>query len=858
MSFDYSMSADGSQAVAESVKVEQSLSKVEQHAVKVGKAMTDAWDKGAAAAKKAEFAIESMGVSTRDFEAALTRINAPMDKLEKDMRVLNALQASGAISARQYADELARIGKEHGLTGTQHGLGAVSLPEIPKADGGLPKQAGEVIEGIGGKLMGMVGPAAAAGIALKTITEALDNWKQRRQDVDDATNSILKFHDSIETAKAAMEEQKQLSTDLNINITKTAHAYAAVREATEDLGLSSKEMTDITRNLTASLIVDGGSIEGVAAIMEKLQYANETGILSQRELKAIWKDSPEVIHSFEKSLNVTYPQLMKMAAEGKLTGAALEKMTKGIGQGHEAIDKYKERLQSIDAVMADQHVSWAAAVRMIVEAKEAYQEAAETGPEMMERIGKATQHTYDVTEKLVDKLNLIMTLARSDGAMAANKNTIDTGFKAQAAIDGLRTPWEKYRDTVDDTTKTLTKAGIKAEDIARQIGRIHPPGWVDYYKQELDSIRQPEIDWQGRLHALNQLLKEKRITLDEYGDAFVKAYASSPKAIEFQRQLTAAAAAYKDEIARIIELKKSGVDTAPGISITDALKGGTLSQASSDAKAAASVLGPAQDKGMADAADIEKRAQMIVQKYDMASTALTRYHEALIEIATVENSMDEATGQRLRNNAQLKYWREAGQEAQKAAAQMKKAHSTALAAEEQFKSSVGSLSDTLVDAANGADVSWGKFFKNMLVEMEKAILKAELLSLIGNSGLNGGASSGILGAAANSIIGMASGGTYTAPNTGGGQDSIPVVFRMNPGESAHFTNQGSQFPSQYNGGPRGGWNNDAGGGGAMYMTIAPQMYNERALLQAVQGPYGQRVISQMVRQSMGPHIRSLA
>jgi hypothetical protein len=40
--------------------------------------------------------------------------------------------------------------------------------------------------------------------------------------------------------------------------------------------------------------------------------------------------------------------------------------------------------------------------------------------------------------------------------------------------------------------------------------------------------------------------------------------------------------------------------------------------------------------------------------------------------------------------------------------------------------------------------------------------------------------------------GFAAGGTYRAPMTGGGPDSIPVLFRMSPGETAAFTPQGQQ------------------------------------------------------------------
>jgi hypothetical protein len=104
-----------------------------------------------------------------------------------------------------------------------------------------------------------------------------------------------------------------------------------------------------------------------------------------------------------------------------------------------------------------------------------------------------------------------------------------------------------------------------------------------------------------------------------------------------------------------------------------------------------------------------------------------------------------------------------------------------------------SFADTLVDAANGADVSWREWGANMLVMMEKIIAQALILKAIGSTsgGAVGGGGTGLLGLLFGGA--HATGGSYTAPATGGGVDSIPVMFRMSPKETATFTPHGQAF-----------------------------------------------------------------
>lgn len=866
MSFDYSLSADGSQALGVSENVEDSLISIEEHAAKSGFAMTNAFTKGASAARTAHTAFESTVVSLEDVANAYLRINAPLDTLEKELKILDRLQKDGAISAKQYAAELERVGKNAGLATqaqrNQTALNNISLPNTTAAQqNGNPGMNALAVAG--GNLM-----SSAAGMVKDAIVGDINHWAEVKEAETQAANALLKFHDNMEQANNDVERQKRLASDLRVPLQDAVTAYSAVREASQGLHLTTEELQDVTRNLGASMINDGKSMSDVATVMGRFQFAMEKGKLEVMDLKAIARDYPDTMNLMKDATHKTYEQLVQMAKGGELNRDKIAEMVRGMGAADSSMDKLGQRTLTIAEVQKKFGLNVMDAVHYVAEHQGAWERAAPSIAEMIEQVSskaeiyrdklndttKATHGMIDVTETLLttlgqlgEKLTVSMGPAFDDYAKRF-KQALDLRMgvvNAKAALADL-----------NQSTKDGLLANTQQVQAAREAlwATIDPRGYQSWKKIQNDLI-EPTRTYRSDLYALNQEFKTGAITVSQYTDEYVKLYQASPKGIEMQRQFAAEVARTRAEIEGLMLAQKTGVTTPAAVG----LFGRFANQQQADSTMDAKSLGAFQDKGLADAADIEKQSQAIVEKYGNASTAVERFHASLLEISTVWDSLDEKTQQRVRDNAQLKYWREAGLEAQKAAKMMEKTDAITQEIDNQLKTNVASLSDSLIDAANGADVSWDKFFKNMLVNLEKALAKAALMELIGSSGKGGGGDvpSGLLGMIAGEIGGsFASGGTYTAPRTGGGQDSIPVLFRMNPGETAHFQNPGQSFPSQYNGGPSGGW--DRSDGGAMYMTIAPQMYDERALLRAVQGPAGQRVVTSMVRQSMISHVRSFA
>ncbi len=731
MSLDIAIKVDPGSSVASIDKVEDALAKVEQRgeAMKqLGPTFTRIAEhmrflageaaksrqvvdnlahsfKGVADAMRADMlrntgkAFEGLTQQIGRERDMLERLHGPAKQFEQDMATLEMLHKRGAISAHEHANELERINKTAMAGGVVMGPqrqgtgGGADGGILGDAMGGLASGGGKAVLGeLAGGLAGIAGPAALASAAIGAISDSFDRWKEHTKDTNNATNSILKFHASMDEASAAMSEQVQLSDDLHLNIAKTTKAYADVREATDGLYLSSKQQVDITRSLSAALIADGGSIEGVSAIMEKLRYAQETGVMGARELKSIWQQSPEVANMFAKSIGKTYPELKAMAAAGTVGRAEIEKMTLGLADGKDAMAKYGQRVLNVDEVMQELHVSMFEAINIVRKAKEPYVELADTFLDYSEKADLAEEKTKAMNAEAKKMIQTAFEMSLAADNFRKVGTFLGHMADANAKVAELKTPLEKWREEVKKFTADAKASGMATDEMNKALSRIHPPDWVDYYKQELDAIQQPEKDWAGRIGALDSLLKHHTITVEQYGAALAKVTGHTREIGEGLPRNFASHDPIHDlqgNVSKGFSLGEAAGDTAGDIGLTRAMSGSIAR--------------------FSDPAPVQ------------------RYNETIMALQA-NLKLTDAEFVKLASAAQIQMWDEQAAGARRLADQLRKVNVVAQAAEDSLKSAAGSFSDTLVDAANGADIAWGSFFEGLLVDMEKAILKAAGLS----------------------------------------------------------------------------------------------------------------------------------
>lgn len=181
--------------------------------------------------------------------------------------------------------------------------------------------------------------------------------------------------------------------------------------------------------------------------------------------------------------------------------------------------------------------------------------------------------------------------------------------------------------------------------------------------------------------------------------------------------------------------------------------------------------------------------------------------------------------------------------------ELKQTSEISKAIEGAFSNAATSLGDTLVDAANGANVSWSDTLSGIVVGFEKAIEQALILKAIGSStGGVGGGGTGLIG-----LLGFSTGGDATMTSSGlqrrypgaatgadwmvpgaGGTDSRFVGIGVTPGESIHV-----RTPQQRE--------QAAAAGSAQGNTTIINQHDPRALLGVMSGPDGGKVIYNWIR-----------
>lgn len=103
----------------------------------------------------------------------------------------------------------------------------------------------------------------------------------------------------------------------------TAQLYATVARNADTLGLSQKDLLDITEAINQSIAVSGTSAQGAAAGLIQLSQALGSGTLRGDELNSILENMPRLAQAIADGMGVTIGQLRALGAEGKLTSAEI-------------------------------------------------------------------------------------------------------------------------------------------------------------------------------------------------------------------------------------------------------------------------------------------------------------------------------------------------------------------------------------------------------------------------------------------------------------------------------------------------------------------------------------------------------
>lgn len=228
--------------------------------------------------KKRQQNIDQILGSLKQETAALGQSNAQLQ--------INALRRNGATEA-----QIAQARAAQNLIAAHERLNRVS-------SGGLP--LGDVAT-----LMATIG--GAAGLAY-----IMDDWTAFQ-------NRLKLVHQSSEDVAAAQKGILDIAKETGGRLNEVATVYQRFANNQRELGLSTQQMIDLTRTVSKSISIGGGSAESAAAALTQFGQAMASGVLRGEEFNSVMEQAPGLAQTLAKGLDVNIGQLRMMANEGKLT-----------------------------------------------------------------------------------------------------------------------------------------------------------------------------------------------------------------------------------------------------------------------------------------------------------------------------------------------------------------------------------------------------------------------------------------------------------------------------------------------------------------------------------------------------------
>lgn len=734
-----------------------------------GKSVGDALSKALAgldAEGNAEEKIAELNRQLELEERLLSQIKAPAKQYGEQLAALDRLADRGAISTSEYAQQVTKLNQQ--LQGSlpllsewdRKATAAANAAKAASTIGinskgvdptrnpltGKQSMSGQIKGVIGGELAAIAGPAAIVATGISVITDVLEEMGRRDKITKEATNSMLRYATSIEGAKRGVTEMRELSKQLNISLKESVAAYSAVRDATENLYITKKKATDITRNLGMIMQIEDRAVGDSAALLGQLQFAIDRGSISAGELQKMMKAFPPIAAIWRKEFGMTTNELLMAADNGDLAKAGLGRLVTSLADGTETVKKFSMRYLDMEKVFENADGNLIVATMHMRDYKknlEAAMKAAE--PDPIDAMDAAVRKANASLEDADLKVKRIIQAYRELGAAS------------KVATDGVKSLSAGVANGIDVLMGTLVTGKLSAasdpwSSSASFEKRLDEQrAAMERYKSLLESIKGPAKTFNQTIDMLGGMLKSRTITLQEHERA-VKAAIDAYGGGEFLEILNSASPRAKtpwetDQQA----LAEYNADTEAVINIQQELQ-------TEQEKTALKVqqLNELFQKGRLDAETYEKAMQGIADAYQVAEIKAEGFMK-LVE-----------KGEEERAAAKEQY--------------QKEVESMAQFVDQTLGEAFRAATDEFTNFCKTGEFSWSKLVESILeglariaaAEIQAAIVKAIVSGLTGTPPIPGVSLSGGSG-----TMDMETGRTMSAPfPSGGGSGGPSAVPRM--------------------------------------------------------------------------------
>ena len=185
---------------------------------------------------------------------------------------------------------------------------------------GKAKKASDATGGMGRNFTALKGAFAAVGtsVVVKPFFDLLD--------VSTQINNRLKLvTDSTYALGLAQQQLFEVSQKSRVGFDQTVDLYSRLARSSEELGLTQRELVDITETISQAITISGASADAASAALLQLGQGIASGTLRGEELNSVLEQTPRLARAIADGIGVSIGQLRALGAEGALTSETVVK-----------------------------------------------------------------------------------------------------------------------------------------------------------------------------------------------------------------------------------------------------------------------------------------------------------------------------------------------------------------------------------------------------------------------------------------------------------------------------------------------------------------------------------------------------
>ena len=161
------------------------------------------------------------------------------------------------------------------------------------------KRAGDATGGMGRNFTALKGAFAAVGtsVVIKQFFDLLD--------VSTQINNRLKLvTDSTYALGLAQQQLFEVSQKSRVGFDQTVDLYSRLARSSKELGLTQKELVDITETISQAITISGASADAASAALLQLGQGIASGTLRGEELNSVLEQTPRLAQAIADGIGV--------------------------------------------------------------------------------------------------------------------------------------------------------------------------------------------------------------------------------------------------------------------------------------------------------------------------------------------------------------------------------------------------------------------------------------------------------------------------------------------------------------------------------------------------------------------------